>query len=418
MSRIAQAVERAQAERIPLQRAADRAAAVLVPVVIGVALVTALIWLVAGGGGGFALARSVAVLVVACPCALGLAAPIAVLVATGRSAREGILFRSGAALEALASVRVVGLDKTGTLTSGEPVVAALAPAPGVEESELVRVAASAELGSEHPLGKALVRYARERGAPLSSPARFQAFPGRGVRADFDDGDRILVGSHRLLPEAGEANDGGGIPAGASGRLLVVRERDGETQFLGRIGFRDEPRPEAARLVRELRAERVAVALVSGDAPGAVTAIASEVGISQGIGGLLPEEKLATIDRLRAEHGPVAMVGDGINDAPALARAEVGIALAEGADIARHAAGVTLMRPDLLLVASALRRGRRAVRIIRQNLFWAFFYNLAAVPLAAGAFYPATGVLLSPEVAAGAMALSSLSVVTNALRLGA
>lgn len=423
ISRIARAVERAQAERIPMQRAADRAAAVLVPVVMAAAAVTAVVWFLAGGGGAFALARAVAVLVVACPCALGLAAPIAVVVATGRSAREGILFRSGAALERLAATRVVGLDKTGTLTAGEPVVAALVPAPGIAAEELLAAAASAEQGSEHPLGRALVDHARRLEVPLIRPLRSEAFPGRGLKAEFPDGSSVLVGSRRLLvdlelPEDKGSPDGAtDLPGGASGRLFVLRARAGTANFLGRIGFRDVPRPEAAELVRRLRADGIEVALISGDAPGAVEAAARETGIRRPLGGLLPEAKLEAVDALRREYGPVVMVGDGINDAPALARADVGMALAEGTDIARFAAGVTLMRPDLRLVAAAIRRGRRAVRVIRQNLFWAFAYNFAAIPLAAGAFYPATGALLSPEVAAAAMALSSLSVVGNALRLG-
>ena len=432
LRRIAEAVRRAQAERIPMQRAADRAAAVLVPVVMAAAGLTAALWLALGDDAGFALARAVAVLVVACPCALGLAAPIAVLIATGRSARAGILFRSGAALEALAAVRVVALDKTGTLTRGEPTVSGLSPAPGVDRDELLRAAASAEQGSEHPLGRALVAHARAEGLALAEPLRVEALPGRGLVADFEGGDRVLVGSPRLIGETGEDAAPGRLAVAeddaapgrlavaedaSPGRLAVARERAGERELLGRIGFRDRPRPEAREVVRRLEADGFAVALVSGDAPGAVASVAEEVGIGRAFGGLLPEEKLEVVDRLRAELGPVAMVGDGVNDAPALARADVGLALAAGTDIARHAAGVTLMRADLRLVPEAARRGRRAVRVIRQNLFWAFFYNLAAVPLAAGAFYPATGALLAPEVAAAAMALSSLSVVGNALRLG-
>ncbi len=406
--RIADAVRRAQAERIPMQRAADRAAAVLVPVVMAAAALTAGLWLTFGDDAGFALARAVAVLVVACPCALGLAAPIAVLMATGRGARQGVLFRTGAALEALAAVRVVAFDKTGTLTAGEPTVSDLSPAPGVTREELLRAAAAAEQGSEHPLGRALVAFARSEGIRLPEPLRVEALPGRGVVSDFEGGDRILVGSRRLIEEAGQS---------APGRLAVARERADGRELLGRIGFRDRPRPEAREVVSRLESEGLAVALVSGDAPGTVASVAEEVGVARAFGGLLPEEKLEVVDRLRAEFGPVAMVGDGVNDAPALARADVGLALASGTDIARHAAGVTLMRPDLRLVGEATSRSRRAVRVIRQNLFWAFFYNLAAVPLAAGAFHPTTGALLSPEVASAAMALSSLSVVGNALRLG-
>ena len=413
LSRIAASVEKAQAEKIPIQRAADRIAGVFVPVVLVLAALTVSAWLVAGSGAAFALSRAVAVLVVACPCALGLAAPIAVLVATGRSARQGILFRSGAALEALAAVRAVGLDKTGTVTAGEPEVVALSPA-GTRSSEgLLRAAASAEQGSEHPLGIALVTHARQKGVALERLDRFEALPGRGVSATLEGGARVLVGSERLVREQGFEPAARSPDDGASGRLQAVRD----AEYLGSIGFRDRPRPEAAELVRRLAEDRLPAAILSGDEPAAVAATGAEIGIRRTEGGLLPDEKLTAVDRLRAEYGSVAMVGDGINDAPALARADVGIALAEGTEIAREAAEVTLMRADLRLVSVAVRLARRCVRIIRQNLFWAFFYNTAAIPLAAGVFYPSSGALLSPEIAAAAMALSSLAVVGNALRLG-
>ena len=444
LARIAAAVRRAQAEKIPLQRAADRVAGVFVPIVMVLAALSVAVWLLAGAEAGFAIARAVAVLVVACPCAIGLAAPIAVLVATGRSARSGILFRNGAALEGLSAVRAVGLDKTGTLTTGEPAVARVEPAPGVRPGELLRLAASAEQGSEHPLGAALLAYAREREVPLTPLRRFEALPGRGVSAELETGERVLVGSARLARERGARPPGGSGPsdpsgpeaegAGATrteaarsaknggtepgpGRLLVVAlDEAGRADLLGGVAFRDNLRPEAAEAVRRLAEDGLPVALLSGDSPEAVAAAGEAAGIAATEGGLLPEDKLAALDRLRERHGAVAMVGDGINDAPALARAEVGVAFAAGAEVAREAAPVTLIRPDLRLVSAAVRLSRRAVRIIRQNLFWAFAYNTAAIPLAAGVFYPATGALLSPEVAAAAMALSSISVVGNALRL--
>ncbi|MDE2661296.1 MAG: heavy metal translocating P-type ATPase [Acidobacteriota bacterium] len=416
VSRIAAAVRKAQTEKIPIQRTADRVAGVFVPAVMAAAVLTTAAWVLADGALDFALARGVAVLVVACPCAIGLAAPIAVLVATGRSARQGILFRSGGALEALAAVRAVALDKTGTVTTGAPVVVAVEPAPGWTREELLRLAASAEQGSEHPLGVALVAHARGKAMDLRTPERFEALPGRGVTATFSGGTRAWVGSERLLRERGlrVPEEPGG--SGASGWLRVVAESEGRTEFAGSIGFRDRPRPEAADLVRRLDDDGLAVSLVSGDEAAAVAATASEIGIRNAEGGLLPNQKLAAVDRLRERYGRVAMVGDGINDAPALARADVGIALAQGTEIAREAAGVTLMRPDLRLVSESLRVARRSLRIIRQNLFWAFIYNVAALPLAAGVLYPATGILLPPEAAASAMALSSLTVVGNALRL--
>ncbi len=418
LSRIAAAVRKAQTEKIPLQRTADRVAGVFVPIVMVVAILTVGAWLFAGGSPDFALARGVAVLVVACPCAVGLAAPIAVLVATGQGARRGILFRSGGALEALASVRAVGLDKTGTVTTGEPVVVAVEPVPGWSGADLLGLAASAEQGSEHPLGKALVAQALGDGLALQTPERFEALPGRGVVANFAGGVTVWVGSDRLVRERGLSVPAAPVGAGASGRLRVLRQSAEEIEFVGSIGFRDRPRSEAAELVTRLDDDGLAVWLVSGDEPEAVAATGAEIGVRDVRGGLLPEEKLSAIDLLRERYGPVAMVGDGINDAPALARADVGVALAEGTEIAREAAAVTLMRPDLRLVSEALRLSRRALRIIRQNLFWAFVYNLAAVPLAAGLLYPSTGMLLPPEAAAGAMALSSLTVVGNALRLKA
>lgn len=453
LARIAAAVRRAQAEKIPLQRAADRVAGVFVPIVMVLAALSTAVWLLAGADAGFAIARAVAVLVVACPCAIGLAAPIAVLVATGRSARDGILFRNGAALEGLSTVRAVGLDKTGTLTTGEPAVAVVEPAPGVRPGELLRLAASAEQGSEHPLGAALLAHARGRGIPLTPLRRFEALPGRGVSAELETGEQVLVGSVRLAREHGawppgepgptasgpnsaaaapteptrsttaattstttSTMSGAGTEPGPGRLLAVVVDEAGRGELLGGVGFRDSLRPEAAEAVRRLAEDGLPVTLLSGDSPEAVAAAGEAAGIPATVGGLLPEDKLAALDRLRERHGAVAMVGDGINDAPALARAEVGVAFAAGAEVAREAAPVTLIRPDLRLVSAAVRLSRRAVRIIRQNLFWAFAYNTAAIPLAAGVFYPATGALLSPEVAAAAMALSSISVVGNALRL--
>ena len=416
VSRIAAAVRKAQTEKIPIQRAADRVAGVFVPAVMAAAVLTSAGWLLFGGSVDFALARGVAVLVVACPCAVGLAAPIAVLVATGRSARRGILFRSGGALEGLAAVRAVGLDKTGTVTVGEPVVVAVEPGAGWSEEGLLTFAASAEQGSEHPLGVALVTHARQQAIPLRTPERFEALPGRGVTAAFDGGVRAWIGSGRLVRERGLELPEPGSSGGASGRLYVLRETEAGIEFAGSIGFRDRPRSEAADLVRRLGEDGLAVSLLSGDEPSAVAAVGAEIGIRNTDGGLLPDQKLAAVDRLRERYGPVAMVGDGINDAPALSRADVGIAFAEGTEIAREAAAVTVMRADLRLVSVAVRIARRSLRIIRQNLFWAFVYNVTALPLAAGVLYPATGILLPPEAAAGAMALSSLSVVANALRL--
>ena len=439
LARIARLVQQAQTGRPPIQRLADRVSAVFVPAIVSVALLTGALWWALGGDLATALVRVTAVLVIACPCALGLATPTAVLVGTGVGARHGILFRDAEALELAHRVSVILLDKTGTLTVGRPVVAAWAgagdtpdgPAPtataaGAAEPPLDaatrRLIAAAEDGSEHPLARAIVAAAREEGASWPAPAEFAAAPGRGVTAVVE-GRRVQVGRPPWLAEQG-VDLAPLAPALArwqeAGHTVVAAAVDGRAA--GLVALADREKPDAAAAVAALRALGATPVMVTGDQPRAAQAIAARLGIAEVEAGLLPADKEAAVRRHQATGRVVAMVGDGINDAPALARADVGVALGTGADIAAEAAAVTLIRGELAGVGRALRLSRATLRVIRQNLFWAFFYNLALVPAAAGALHGATALPgpvrdLHPILAATAMALSSLTVVLNSLRLG-
>ncbi len=389
LARIIAMVEQAQGSRAPIARLADAVAARFTPAVIGVALLTLALWL------GFSDARHamlhfVAVLIIACPCALGLATPAAVMVATGRAAQLGILFKGGEALEAAGRLTAVVLDKTGTLTLGHPAVTAIEPAPGFSEGELLRLAAAAEQSSEHPYGRAIVE--RAHGLELPGATHFVAHAGRGVEAEVE-GRRITVG-------AGEA-------------ALAVTV-DGV--LAGHIAVADALRPEAPAVVARLRRMGLDVAMITGDRRGTAETIARQAGIERVLAEVLPDAKAREVASLRAAGARVAMVGDGVNDAPALAEADLGIAMGSGTDVAMETAGVTLVRGELERVATAIALARAALRTIRQNLFWAFVYNVLGIPLAAGALYPWTGLELSPMFAAAAMALSSVSVVGNSLRL--
>ncbi len=423
LAQIVRLVEAAQASRAPIQKLADRVSALFVPAVVLIALGAFLFWwLVAGAGLTAALLRLVAVLVIACPCALGLATPTAVMVGTGRGAEAGILFRSAEALELAGGLRTVVLDKTGTVTSGVPEVAEVVPGPGVPAERLLSLAAAAERGSEHPLAAAVVREAARRGLPLGEPEALRAHPGEGIAASVA-GAGVAVGSARFL--AGRGIDLAPLAAAAerlesAAHTLLWVELDGALG--GLLAVRDAVRPGAAEAVGALRALGLDLLLLSGDRAPVAEAVAREVGIPGALAEVLPGGKVAEIERLqRAGRGPVAMVGDGVNDAPALARAEVGIALASGADIAREAADVTLLHADLRDVPRAVALSRATLRTIRQNLFWAFFYNVLLLPVAAGALHPVTALPavlrdLHPALAALAMAASSLTVVGNSLRL--
>ena len=443
LAQIIRLVEEAQGSKVPIQRLADRVAAVFVPAVGAVALAAALFWLFLGPAPAltYAVLTLVAVLIIACPCALGLATPTALIVGAGRGAERGILLRSAPALEIAHRVDTIALDKTGTLTAGHPVVTDIIPAAagpdaddgdGAAAAAVLRQAAALEQGSEHPLGKAIVAAAATKGLSPATAADFQAWPGRGVAARLDD-KPALLGRPTWLREQGIAL--GGLMAAvdrltAAGKTAVALAVDGKAA--GVIGLADALKPEAPAAVAQLRGMGLTVTMLTGDNRRAAQFIAEQLGIDRIDAELLPGDKAAAIGRLQAEGRTVAMVGDGINDAPALAAADVGLAMGGGADAAMAAADITLMGSDLRGIAAALALSRRTLRTIKQNLFWAFFYNTLLIPVAAGALYPvfaaAGGVpaglefffgdqgFLNPVLAALAMAFSSVTVVSNSLRL--
>jgi P-type Cu+ transporter len=420
LARIVEMVQRAQGSKAPIQRVADRISETFVPTVIVVAIVTFGIWMAFGPEPRVTLALTafIAVLIIACPCAMGLATPTAIMVGTGKGAEAGILVKGGEALEHAGRLDTVVLDKTGTLTLGRPAVARIEPGPGFERSELLDIAASLETGSEHPLGEAIVRLAREDELGFRPVEAFEAVAGRGVRGRVD-GREVVVGSGRLLGEMGvdlATFETAAAEAAATGATVSYVAVDGRPA--GLIAIADPVKAESATAVRDLREAGLDVWLVTGDGRITAEAVAQQVGVrpDRVIAEVLPEDKGEVIARLQGEGRRVAMVGDGINDAPALARADLGIAIGTGADVAIEAADVTLVGGDPRLVASAIALSRATLRIVRQNLFWAFAYNVLLIPVAMGVLYPFWGVTLNPAMAAAAMALSSVSVVTNSLRL--
>ncbi len=406
LARMVRLVEDAQAAKPPVQRLVDRVSAVFVPVVVGLAALTLLGWGLAGAGAEAAVVNAVSVLVIACPCALGLATPAAIMAGTGAAARHGILIRDAAALEQARAIRTVVFDKTGTLTEGRPAVTALHPAPGVAEADLLRLAAALQAGSEHPLGRAV--QARAAGLDVPQASGVRALPGRGLEGTAE-GRALLLGSRRLMEEAGIdaaplAPEAAALEA--AGRTVSFLAADG--RLLGLLGFGDAMKPGAAQAVAVLRARGLRVVLLTGDNQGAADTAAQALGIGDVHARALPEDKARLVAALR-EHGPVAMVGDGVNDAGALAAADLGLAMATGTDVAAAAAGITLMRGDPALVPAALDIAARTYRRIWHGLFWAFAYNAVGIPLAAAG-------LLSPVVAGAAMAFSSVGVVGSALLL--
>jgi Cu+-exporting ATPase len=421
LQQIIRMVEEAQGSRAPIQRLADRVSAVFVPAVLLVAVATFLAWYLSAPPEtrlAAALVNAVSVLIIACPCAMGLATPTAILVATGRGAEAGILVKGGEALEAARGIDTVVLDKTGTVTAGYPAVTDVLPAgDGASEDELLALAASAEAGSEHPLGEAIVAEARRRGLTLQPFSAFEALPGHGIVASVA-GRRIVLGGARLMNEEGIDAGGPGLSRAAElagrGRTPVLVAADGT--LVGLLGVADPVREGAKDAVAGMKRLGLDVILLTGDHRATAEAVAAEVGISDVIAEVLPDRKAAEIRRLRDSGRKVAMVGDGINDAPALASADLGIAIGTGTDVAIAASDVTLVSADLEGVVRAIRLSRRTIATIRQNLFWAFGYNTLGIPIAAGVLYPWTGWLLSPVLASAAMALSSVSVVTNSLRL--
>ncbi|MFN3545135.1 MAG: heavy metal translocating P-type ATPase [Thiobacillus sp.] len=411
LARIIRLVEDAQAKKAPIQRLVDKVSAVFVPVVVSIALVTLIGWWVANGDVEAAILNAVAVLVIACPCALGLATPTAIMAGTGVAARHGILIKDAEALELAHRTQTVVFDKTGTLTDGTPHVAACVPASGHDEQEILAIAAGLQAGSEHPLARAVLAEAAARGvAPLPAQAQ-QALPGRGISGELK-GARYWLGNRRLMQENGvdvTALDDAATEQEAAGRSVSWLARADDRHVLGVLAFGDAVKASAARAVAGLAAQGITPVMLSGDNRGAAEAAARTLGIDRVIAEVLPADKAAHVAALKAEGKTVAMVGDGVNDAPALAASDVGIAMASGSDVAMHTAGITLMRGDPALVADAIDISRRTYAKIRQNLFWAFIYNVVGIPLAALGF-------LSPVIAGAAMAFSSVSVVTNALTL--
>jgi Cu+-exporting ATPase len=419
-ARIVRAVRDAQSSRAPVQAMVDRVAGVFVPAVIAVALVTFVAWWMLGGEGALttAVLRAVTVLIISCPCAMGLATPTAVMVAVGRGARRGVIFRDASALEAVARVGAVAFDKTGTLTEGRPRVTDVVAMPELDggDKELLRIAASVEAKSEHPLAEAVIRAARTRDLTPAGVLGFEAIPGRGVRARVE-GAETLIGSLRFLEDEGV--DVRPLTAAADAAeergagLLAVAS---EGVAVGLIAVEDALREEGAEAVARLRDMGLRPVMLTGDRDAPARAMAGQAGVEDVRAGLLPEQKVAAVRELRDEGRTVAMIGDGINDAPALAAADVGIAMGTGTDVAIEAAHVTLVKGSLRGAVDAVRIGRRALATIRWNLFWAFFYNVAAIPLAAGVLIPVVDFAVTPTFAAAAMAMSSVTVVSNSLRL--
>ncbi|MEO8025318.1 MAG: heavy metal translocating P-type ATPase [Bryobacteraceae bacterium] len=407
---IVRLLREAQSTRAPIQNLADRISAIFVPVVVSIAALTAIVWYFASpqGGGGQSIAAAVSVLIIACPCAMGLAVPAAVMVATGRGASAGILIKGGEALQRLESVDTVVFDKTGTLTVGKPTVEIIETASGFDANEMLRLAASIEQSSEHPLAAAVVEAAANRKLVLAAPEDFESHPGQGVAGKIE-GRTVAVGNAPFL-----AGLGATIPdlAGAANLFVAI---DG--YYAAAITVADAMKPTSVAAVRSLRSRNLHVVLLSGDNESAARRVAAEAGIDEVVAGVLPAGKVDVIRKLQSEGRVVLMAGDGVNDAPAIAQADIGVSMASGSDVTLEAGDLTLMRNDLRGIAQAITLSRGAMRVIRQNLFWAFAYNAVSIPIAAGVLYPAFGLLLSPVLASAAMAMSSVSVVANSLRLG-
>ena len=418
LAQIIRMVEQAQGSKLPIQALVDKVTGWFVPAVMAVAVLTFLIWLAFGPPPAltFALVNAVAVLIIACPCAIGLATPTSIMVGTGRAAELGILFRKGEALQSLRDVEVVALDKTGTLTAGRPALTDLSPAPGFEYDEVLALVAAAESRSEHPIAEAIVGAAKERSLAMAPAASFEAIPGFGISAEVG-GRRVDIGADRYMARLG--HDVGGFAVEAArlageGKTPLYAAVDGQLAAI--IAVADPVKETTPEAIEALHRLGLKVVMITGDNRGTAEAVARKLGIDQVVPEVLPEGKVAAIRRLREGGRRLAFVGDGINDAPALAEADVGLAIGTGTDIAIESADVVLMSGDLRGVVNAIAISRATIRNIRENLFWAFAYNTALIPVAAGILYPAYGLLLSPVFAAGAMALSSVFVLANALRL--
>ena len=416
LSQIIRLVEEAGGSKAPIAKLADKVSGIFVPVVITIAVITTIVWLLSGATFSFALASGIAVLVISCPCALGLATPTAIMVGTGRGAEQGILIKSGESLETAHLVDTVVLDKTGTITEGHPAVAAVRMAPGVTEAELLGLAASLEKASEHPLAEAIVRYAEEAGVEVSQATEFAAEAGQGV-SGMVSGRKVLAGNQKMMDAQKITLDGMDAEAGKlseEGRTVLYIAVD--QKLLGMIAVADPVKKTSAEAIREMEQMGLDVVMLTGDHEKTARAIQKQLGISRVIAQVLPQDKEREVRRLQEEGHKVAMVGDGINDAPALARADVGIAIGAGTDVAIESADIVLMKSDLLDAVTAVQLSRAVIRNIKENLFWAFCYNAIGIPLAAGVFYPLLNWQLSPMFGSAAMSFSSVFVVCNALRL--
>ena len=414
LSQIIQMVSDAAATKAPIAKIADQVSGVFVPAVIGIALITTIVWLLIGKPVGYALARGISVLVISCPCALGLATPVAIMVGSGLGAKNGILFKTAASLEETGRIEIVALDKTGTITSGEPKVTDILPAEGVSAEELLRLANTLERKSEHPLAKAILEYAKEQNVSAEEVADFQALPGNGLTATLD-GKPLCGGNDTFIGTTAPVSPEMKAQAAAlaeAGKTPLWFSYDGK--LLGVVAVADVIKEDSPQAVRELQNMGIRVVMITGDNERTAKAIGAQAGVDQVIAGVLPDGKEREIRKLKTE-GKVAMVGDGINDAPALTRADIGVAIGAGTDVAIDAADVVLMKSRLSDVPSAIRLSRATLRNIHENLFWAFFYNTIGIPLAAGVFIP-LGLTLNPMFGAAAMSLSSFCVVSNALRL--
>ena len=414
LSQIIQMVSDAAATKAPIAKIADKVSGVFVPAVIGIALVTTIVWLLIGKPVGYALARGISVLVISCPCALGLATPVAIMVGSGLGAKNGILFKTAASLEETGRIEIVALDKTGTITSGEPKVTDILPAEGIPAEELLRLANTLERRSEHPLAKAILEYAKEQNVSAEEVADFQALPGNGLTATLDGkplcgGNDTFIGTTTPVSPEMKAQ---AAKLAEAGKTPLWFSYDGK--LLGVVAVADVIKEDSPQAVRELQNMGIRVVMITGDNERTAKAIGAQAGVDRVIAGVLPDGKEREIRKLKTE-GKVAMVGDGINDAPALTRADIGVAIGAGTDVAIDAADVVLMKSRLSDVPAAIRLSRATLRNIHQNLFWAFFYNTIGIPLAAGVFIP-LGLTLNPMFGAAAMSLSSFCVVSNALRL--
>ena len=415
LSQIIRMVSDAAATKAPIAKVADRVSGVFVPVVIAIALIATAVWLATGADFGYALARGISVLVISCPCALGLATPVAIMVGNGKGAKNGILFKTAVSLEEAGKVRVVALDKTGTITTGQPRVTDVLPAPGVTDEQLIAAAYALEQKSEHPLAHAVVERAQNLGLTAQEVSDFAALPGNGLTAMLD-GEALSGGSLAFI--SGRTEVSGDMRAQADhlsgeGKTPLLFSRGG--RLLGMLAVADAIKPESPQAVRELQNMGIRVVMLTGDNQRTAEAIGRQAGVDQVIAGVLPDGKESVIRSLQSQ-GKVAMVGDGINDAPALTRADIGIAIGAGTDVAIDAADVVLMNSHLTDVPAAIRLSRATLRNIHENLFWAFIYNIIGIPLAAGVFIPLLGWQLNPMFGAAAMSLSSFCVVSNALRL--